>query len=1519
MNEPIAIVGIGCRFPGGANSPEAFWQLLVNGVDAIRPLERDGLERFYDARPATPGRMFTRWGGLLDRLEQFDAEFFGISPREAASVDPAQRLLLEATWEAIEDATIDPSALRAEPVGVYVGQWLSDFENRLFADTEQVDLYATTGSGRYASSGRLSYFFGFTGPSLTLDTACSSSLVAIHLACQSLRAGESSLAIAAGVNVILQPHIWIAYSQSGMMAPDGRCKFADARGDGYVRSEGVGVLLLKPLARALADGDPIRAVIRGSAVNNDGRGSGHLATPSRSGQAAMLRTAYADAGVDPARVGYVEAHGTGTRAGDPIELGALGDVIGAGRAPGSRCFVGSVKTNIGHTEGAAGMAGVLKSVLSLQHRELPASLHFHEPNPAVPWAQLPFDVPTERTAWPDVDGSRLAGVSGFGITGTNAHVVLQEAPQPRLPARRTLDVQPLLLSAASAAALQAIALAYADYIDAAPDLSLQDICATAARHRAFLDHRAVFVASDRAGLLDKLRRFASGDASAVDASGRAEREAARRIAFVFSGQGGQWLGMARELLAHEPLFRTVIERCDAAMPDGRGWSALEQLELDTESPGYRLREISVLQPTLLAVEIALAELWRSHGIVPEAVIGHSLGEAGAAYLAGALSLSDAMRVICARSALMQRTSGTGAMALVGLNTEDTRKRIGERANLMSVAASNGPRTTVVSGEPAAVAALLAELESEGLFCRAVQVDVASHSPQMDPLVPELLTTLANLHSSAPSLALYSTVHARPLDDGECSTEYWGRNLRQPVEFMRTVERMLADGIDTFIEVGPHPTLLASVAEIGAASAPLTLASLRRAEPERAALLASLGALWAVGHPVSWAMLFPPETYARVPLPHYPWQRERHWANAALPVALGGTAPRRVPLDETLQSWLYVSRWETAPLAAVAAAPANWLLVSSGSHEADELAAALREFGADANVVLSLADAAVWVGRQALASQRDLGIVLFVAASDPAPAWGAVAAAQRLQSAWPMHVERAPPRLWWVTSGAHPVPGDAPESASPAQASVWGAARVIAAEHPNWWGGLADLSTNRSAIECRALAQQLRSISSEDQIAIRGADRYVLRLVKAEVGPESSAPTHRLRSDAAYLITGGLGGIALEIAKTLVVEGARRLVLLGRTALPERASWAAEPATTVLGRRIAAIRSLEHAGAAVHVIHTDVADIAQLRSSLEKYRSEGWPAIRGVIHCAAVTQNRLTRDMERTDFEQVLAPKLAGALALDELLPELDLFVLFSSMSAFWGPPGMSNYAAANAGLDALAQARRARGQHALSVQWGHWTNIGLSEGAIALRNGEELERVGVGSMSVDQGTKLFSWLIARPEAVVATLPVDWAMFRHARRGRDWPLFRAAAGSNDDDARSSLAARLQAASSLERRGLLEGLVRDALGAVLRRPGKQFDARRSFGSAGLDSLMALEFRNRLETATERSLPATLAWNYPTIEQLTQYLDAQFTKAPAVEIAASDEANSMPGAIDVAAAFLDIATLSDADAARALRGGR
>lgn len=885
----VAVIGIGCRFPGGVNSPDSFWRLLRDGGNAVGdiPADRMDVDALFDPRPATPGRIMSRRGGFLSGLEEFDAEFFGISPREAERLDPQQRLVLETAWEAFEDAGLRMDALAGEPVGVFVGQWLSDFEARLFANPDDVDFHMTTGSGRYATSGRVSYAFGFTGPSLTIDTACSSSLAAVLLAARSVRSGESPIAVAAGVNVIMQPHITIAYSQSRMMAPDGQCKFGDARGDGYVRSEGCGVVVLRRLADAIAAGDRIYAVVRGGALNNDGRTSGSLGTPSRDGQRELLRRAYADAGVPPQTVRYVEAHGTGTRAGDPVELGALSAVLGADRPTHSRCFVGSVKTNIGHTEGAAGVAGFIKCALALHHDAIPRSLHFTEPNPSIPWAETPFEVPRATSAWPgDHSGLRIAAVSAFGIAGSNAHVVLEQAPSVgRIATTDESDIErahALVLSARAPEALTALADAYAALLEGDPAPRLGDVCASTQRLRTHLERRAVFVAIDRAAMTDQLRRFGAGELDAASARGSTVAPNARKIAFVFPGQGSQWIGMARELVVREPAFREALTACEESLRQYVDWSLSEQLSADATSPAFRMDDIAVIQPVLLAVEIALAALWRSWGIEPDAVVGHSMGEAGAAYLASALSLDDCMRVICKRSALMRRASGHGAMAVVELAEIDAQHRIEQWTGRLSIAVCNSPRSTVVSGEPDAVREFLDLLEAEGVFGRQVKVDVASHSVQMDPFVPELVAEMRPVSARVSAIPLYSTVEGRRIDGTAMGAVYWGHNLRDRVRFGDAIAALLDDGVDCFIEMSPHPVLTQAIQQTCEARGKadvVILGSLRRAESEQASMVASVGALWAAGHPVEWRRVTP-LSCDRSDLPTYPWQRKRYWHAAA---------------------------------------------------------------------------------------------------------------------------------------------------------------------------------------------------------------------------------------------------------------------------------------------------------------------------------------------------------------------------------------------------------------------------------------------------------------------------------------------------------------------------------------------------------------------------------------------------------------------------------------------------------------
>jgi acyl transferase domain-containing protein/acyl carrier protein len=885
--DPIAIVGIGCRFPGGVTGAGAFWRLLRDGVDAIAQIPEDRMDvsRYYDPRPASPGKMTTRLGGFLERIDMFDAGFFGISPREADRMDPQQRILMEIAWEALEDAGQPVDRMDGSMAGVFIGMWLNDYESRLFADPSAVDFYMTTGSGRYSASGRLSYFLGLQGPSLTVDTACSSSLVAVHLACQSIWRKECSIALAGGANVILQPHISIAYSQSKMMAPDGRCKFGDSRADGYVRSEGAGIVVLKPLSSALQDGDPIYALIEGSAVNNDGRSSGYMTTPARGGQEELLRRAYRDAGISAGRVRYVEAHGTGTRAGDPVEVGALGTVLVSDRPACRPCYVGSVKTNFGHTEGAAGIAGLIKTALILRHRKIPASLHLEELNPAIPWKDYPLVIPRVLTPWPDEFRPAVAGVSAFGIAGTNAHVVLTEAPRRgggnEAPGSDSTCLLPL--SAHSPEALVSLAGAYASALGEDDAPSLYDTCYTASLRRTHHEHRLAVVADSRESLRQRLLAFSPGASAPGVSTGIAEPGRALKVVFVFPGQGSQWVGMGRQLMSREPAFRESLEQCERAMRPFVNWSLEQQLHLEPDSPGYRMNEIDVIQPSLLSIEIALAALWRAWGVEPDAVLGHSMGEVGAAFVAGALSLEDAMCIICSRSSLLRGVSGKGVMAVVALPMDEAKEALAGFEDRLSVAVSNSSRSTVLSGDPAAMAEILEKLQGRGIFCRLVKVDVASHSPQMDHLTDDLGRSLAGIEPLKAKIPLYSTVTAESIEGSALDASYWVRNLRRPVLFSRTVQGLLDEEYAVFIELSPHPILLPSIEETAHDSGrqAFAMGSLEREKDERASLLGSIARLYAAGYPVNWKRFFPSGGKV-VALPAYPWQRQRFWMETRTP-------------------------------------------------------------------------------------------------------------------------------------------------------------------------------------------------------------------------------------------------------------------------------------------------------------------------------------------------------------------------------------------------------------------------------------------------------------------------------------------------------------------------------------------------------------------------------------------------------------------------------------------------------------
>lgn len=871
---PIAIIGAGCRYPGGIETPEGLWRVVSQGIDAVSdiPADRWDADAYYDPDPKAPGKMITRRGGFLDQVDRFDPQFFGISPREATTMDPQQRLLLECATEALESAGLASDKLSGSATGVFVGITTSDYGTLMRAGgPENSDVYSATGSALNAAAGRISFLFGFQGPCVSMDTACSSSLVAVHMACQSLRTGESDLALAGGVNVVLLPDAMVLFSKWGMMAPDGACKTFDADADGFVRAEGCAVIALKRLADAQAAGDPILAVIRGSAVNSDGRSSG-LTVPNGPAQQAVIRKALDSAALSPADIDYVEAHGTGTPLGDPIEVEALGAVMGEGRPAERPLAIGSIKTNLGHTEAASGLAGLLKVVMSLKHEAIPPHLHFKTPNPGIPWDRFPLEVPTSLKPWPRGPRVRRAGVSSFGFSGTNAHVVLEEAPlQPAPPAAVGPFVVPL--AARDDAALRALALAHADAVAADPALSPADVAATLALGRAAQPRRAALVVGTRTELEHELRGLARGESAVPQGTLRpGERP---KIAFLFTGQGAQYVGMGRGLYESEPVFRAAIDRAAVVLAPLLECPLTEVLFPD-DGAQTLINETAYTQPALFALEVALAELWNSWGIVPSIVAGHSVGEYAAACVAGVFSFEEGLALIAERGRLMQALPAGGAMAAIFADEARVASMIKGMEQRLAIAALNGPEETVVSGDADALAQVLERATQDGVESKVLEVSHAFHSPRLNPMLDALETRAATVTHAAPRISLISNVSGAVFAAGSYpDARYWRRHAREPVRFAACIAALKAAGTTVAVEIGPNPTLLSLLAR-AVPDAPWTcLASMRRGRDDAREMRSAAAALWVRGAPILWPVLTCARGGRRVALPTYPFQRERY--------------------------------------------------------------------------------------------------------------------------------------------------------------------------------------------------------------------------------------------------------------------------------------------------------------------------------------------------------------------------------------------------------------------------------------------------------------------------------------------------------------------------------------------------------------------------------------------------------------------------------------------------------------------
>ena len=1460
--EPIAIVGIGCRFPGGVDGPAAMWELLRNGVDAVTevPADRWSAQRYFELDAELAAQKPVLHGAFLDAVDRFDAGFFGIARREAVSMDPQHRLVLEVCWEALEHAGYAPRSLKDSLTGVFVGITANDYWQHLRgADPKRLDVYIATGNSHNAAAGRVAFALGLQGPALAVDTACSSSLSAVHLACQSLRAGESNLALAGGVNTIHNADSFFAFHKWGFMAADGRCKTFDASADGFVRAEGCGFVVLKRLSDAIADRDTILAVIRGSAMNQDGATSG-FTVPNGRAQEAVIRQALRNGGVAPAAVGYVEAHGTGTSLGDPIELDALDAVLSEGREPDQPLVVGSLKTNFGHMESAAGIAGLIKVILALRHEEIPPHLHFKSLNPKAAVRKLPLVVPTSPRSWPasGTGTPRIGSVSSFGISGTNAHVVVEEAPSPQpIASAFERPHHVLTVTAREEQALRASAARLDAHLAANPALSIADVAFTANAGRTPLALRTATAVRSVDDARSALQAIASGAADARVLRGEASIESVPRVAFLFTGQGAQYAGMGRDLYDSQPTFRDALDRCDAILRAELDAPLLSVLYGDASA---QIDDTRYAQPALFAIEYALARMWESWGVTPALLLGHSIGEYVAACVAGVLSLEDALRLVAARGRLMQALPSGGAMAAVWAGAEEVGRALASTEGRVSLAAVNGPTSVVVAGPQADVTRLCERWASEKVRTKPLTVSHAFHSSLMDPMLAEFEAIASRVAFARPRIGVISNVTGRRATASELtSAAYWRAHVRATVQFADGVQALIGDGITAFVEIGPSPTLLGLAQGCTASAEALWLPSLRRDGEAWGTLLDSLASLFVRGAEVDWKGFDAGYARRRVALPTYPFQRERYWVDAK-PGEVAAPTP----------DWFYELQWRDAPLSSThAAVPAGTCVVlSDPTAAADSIAARLQQHGARVLRAGQGTDGVETLAREVQAVLRD-----------------GVSA-----------------RIYSVTRGA--APALATDETLVSQSPIWGAARVIGLEHPEIWGASIDLDPLLSVdAAVTAIVSELGGASGDDEIAYRDGVRRAARLVRSNAA--ASTPV-RIRAGATYLITGGAGGIGVAVADWLARAGATHLVLTARRGRPR---------SSASGPSFEAIETLERRGVNVRVVSADVADRARMQEVLREIAVSDAP-LAGVIHAAGVLRNDDVRAVTAEAIRDVCRPKIAGAWILHELTRELplDFFVLFSSGASVWGSRGLVHYGAANQFLDALAHARRAAGLPATSINWGPWGEAGMADA-----DGQRvMAQMGVAAFPTNEGLAALEHALSTGLPQIVAAKVDWRMFAPIYRARARRRLLDELGGSDAPQRGDdggeLARHVAAALPGDRREVLLGALQSHAGTVLGVEGAPPDPRTGLTEQGMDSLMAVELRNRLQRALGVALAPTLAFDCPTLDAMADYLLGLI--APEERAASSAAAPARPaGAVEADVA--QVGMLSE-DEVRALLAG-
>jgi acyl transferase domain-containing protein/surfactin synthase thioesterase subunit/acyl carrier protein len=1475
----IAIIGIACRLPGARTAAE-FWDNLCAGTESIRFFTDQELLDAGVPAEALRRPDYVRAAPVLDDFDTFDAAFFGYSPREATMIEPQQRLFLETAWQTFEDAGYDPGG-DDHVVGVFAGSG-GFVTSYMMAHCTDPAFPGQTGGLEHISndkdflSTRVSYKLDLTGPSITVQTACSTSLVALHLACRSIESGECDMALA-GAATVRVPHATGYVAPKGSIySSDGRCRAFDADGTGTIFGSGVAAVLLKDAAEAIEDGDHIYGIIRSTAVNNDGGRKVSYTAPSVLGEARAMAEALALAEVPAESIGFVECHATGTALGDPLEIQALTRAFRTQTAEAGFCAVGSAKRNIGHAEQAAGLAGLIKATLAIKHGVIPPT-RVETPNPSIPFEGSPFYLARELTAWPDTDEHpRRAGVNSLGIGGTNAFAVIEQAPDSVPSGAPPPDVQLLCLSARSETALRARAAQFADVLEQAAPEDVGRICHTARISRSGFEHRLAV-----SGHVESMRRQLAAYADGGDGRGMVSHRAQPgTVAFLFSGQGFQYPGMARTLFRTQPVFRRELMRC-AGLAKPHLDRPLLNVIFGEDDHGDALRETAYTQPALFAVEYALARMWSSWGVTPDAVMGHSIGEFTACCVAGVFDLQPALELVVRRGSLMQSLSDRGGMLAIMAPRDAVLEAVGDIDGL-AIAASNGPVNTVVSGSDAAISEAEGRLTETSVAHKRLEVSHGFHSGIVDSILQDLEAAAGSVDSRAPDIPLVAN-RTGEVFDAAPTAAYWRDHARGMVRFDDGMRTLAALGHTTFLEVGPGPGLL-SLGRTCVDSDAEFLASLDPRREDWAVLFDSLRRLYLAGHAIQWDEVNAGFDNRRIPLPGYPFERRRYWLSdgpaaqriAGVSPAPGDSVPSGAPAS--FRDHLYRLEWRPAPSPAPPAPSAEgaWLVLADEGGIGESVAQALE--GRGQRCPLLFHSEASPRGKAGVVETTELSDQLrAVMDTEGAPLRGVINAwaldASGIEGVDSAHLDRSVDlalgstlrllqtltgdetfsgiRQWTLTrGGARPGPA---KGTDPISGALLGMGRTLALEHPTVWGGVVDLPVD--GIDPERIADELLRKGADPEVALRPGARLVPRL--APWTPEPDADRRAPRTDGSYLVTGGLGAIGRRIARWLVEDhGVRHLVLVGRSA----------PSPEVEGFLTELRRSCE----SVEVLQADVSDEADVQAVFDAIDAADRP-LRGIVHCAGVLADAIASRMEWDEFTRGLAPKVRGAWLLHRHTADrdLDVFQLHSSFLSWTGSAGQANYTAGNAFLDALVDHRRARGLPASALNWGPWADAGMSTHA-GEKTAGMWRRLGISTIPPDTAMEALSFLHRSGARSGGLTVTDWGRYAEAQPQLTpflEEILQESGPDSDGPGRSDRwRARLGAAEARDLPTLLVEAICEVAADELGFEAP-LDPHRPLAELGLDSLLSVTLANRIETSLGVTVPLVRLVSGPSIADLVR----------------------------------------------------